>query len=249
VLRGISDEISLQEALGTGAKLSLSVVSIANEAKTQWFSVRVLLQSSCGKWSWCTPRSYASFQHLSKSLQGSVTNNDLPKLKPSVAEPERVIVMNAYLMDICNQLSSVPNLSLLRFVDLFDSPSTFGLRLLQPLHEGTLELSAAKGSKPQQYYFILKENLFFFRSSTEECAVGVIALEYVTLEMVVDVTMPRFSFSISNLQKDVLAFLSADSTKSMSEWILKIRRAKFLRTGRFVLFCLFFGGKRFRICF
>jgi son of sevenless-like protein len=53
----------------------------------------------------------------------------------------------------------------------------------------------------------------------------------VLIEMVIDSAYPRFSFAICNLQKEPLVILSTDSTKSLSEWILRIRKAKFLRTG------------------
>lgn len=219
-LRGLVDESSVQDAVGGQGKLVLSVASMVNEGKS--FLVKAVLTGQAGKWMWSVPRVYSSFQTLSKAIGSSVASNDLPKLKPTLADQERVMVLNAYLMDTNNQLGSHLSMAMMRFADPFEGPSSYGLRSLTPIHEGPLELTAAKGSKPQQFYFMLKENLFYFRSNNEESPVGVISLEYVTLEIVVDAGFPRFTFSISTLQKEPLAYLSAESTKSMSEWILKV---------------------------
>ncbi len=229
-LRGLVDEAGVHEAIGGSAKLTLSVSSVASDGKS------FIVKANLSKWSWSLPRSYASFQALSKAIGNSVSSNDLPKLKPTLGDQERVMVLNAYLMEICNQLGSQLSLALLRFVDPFDAPSTFSLKLMSPLHEGSLDLTVSKGSKPQPFFFVLRENLYYFRSNNEDSPVGVLSLEYVTLEIVVDSAFPRNTFSISSLQKEPIAFLSADSTKSMSEWILKVEKKN-----RIFYFFYFFG--------
>ncbi len=233
----LTSDAAVQEALGAGHKLFLTVASAHGDAKSQWFLVRAAVAGPGGavKCAWTLPRYYGSFQTLAKSLVGVVTN-ELPKIKASVNEGERVLVLNAYLMDLCTQLGC-GSLALMRFADPFDSPSTLSLRTMQPIHEGMLELALPKGGggggflKSQAYHFILTEHLCYFKTLNDETAAGIISLDYVTIDMVVDSAFPRFSFAICNLQKETLAVLSADSTKSLSEWILRIRKGKFLRTG------------------
>ena len=234
-LQRIQDEEGMRSALGVGSSLALSISGIHVDInKAVWYLIKVRIVQIGGlvKSSWTVPRNMASFQSLAKALHGSTTV-ELPRFKAgSISESESILVLKSYVIDLCNAQSELAQQSvvLLKFADPFDSPGTFGLRMLEPMHQGWMDLILVRGGKASRYYVILKEHLYYFKSATDEVAAGMVSLDYVTIELVTDASLPRCSFSITSLQKDIF-ICALDSTKNMSEWIIRIRKAKFHRTG------------------
>lgn len=82
-------------------------------------------------------------------------------------------------------------------------------------------------TKPKEFTFVLRDDLFCFRQGVEQSR---IPLENVTLEIVTGSEYGKFVFSLTNLQKETVTF-GVDSSKTLTEWMLKLREAKFLRSG------------------
>ncbi len=82
-------------------------------------------------------------------------------------------------------------------------------------------------AKPKQFTFVLRDDLFCFRQGVEQSR---IPLENVTLEIATTPENGKFVFSLTNLQKETILF-GVDSSKTLTEWMLKLREAKFRRSG------------------
>ena len=234
----VTDDAAVAKVVGPN-RMSFSVVSIIVEGKTQWYVVRcsVISPSNTVVGSWVVPRTFSAFQSLAKSLSSLNVPLELPskatmQKKKGLGSSEKVMALNSYTMELCRDYPDLMQscLVMLRFGDPFEKPSALGLRLLKPTDEGFMDmiLGGAKG-KPTSYYFVLKEHLYFFKTKQDETCAGFVSLNFVTIELVKEPGFPKFCFSITSYNKDATYF-ALETSKALSEWILKIRKVKFARS-------------------
>lgn len=234
VLSRITDDAGVKACLGAH-KLRPIVFSAFDleDSKTEVFLIRVNLvtDGDLSVANWVVSRSYAQFQEFRKVLVGAPELPSASMFKGRKKEESalgRVAALNAWFSDL---MKSAPvlfstSLSLMRFLDPYDAPTIFGLTILVPLYAGELEMWSGK-NKPKKYYYVLKDDLFGFKDGQEQHR---ISLEWVSIDLVSAAEGDRkFVFSIVNLRKEA-AFFAADSTKTVSEWLLKLREAKYMRT-------------------
>lgn len=234
----VVDDAGVARALGF-LKLKLSALGVyyQDDEKTEWFLVKAALQSETSSGeavvSWVVPRSYAAFQLLAtKSLVGCSVELPPKALFKSATDgnsTNRVAALNTWLWELSKAHPAwmQSSLAVLRFVDPYDKPSLLGLHMLVPLCEGQLEMwmGGTKASKARMCYGVVREDLWLFKLGPDALR---ISLEHITIDICNDYP-GKFVFTITNLEKE-LWFFAVESTKGMSEWILRLREAKYARS-------------------
>jgi hypothetical protein len=165
----LADDVAVKTALTCG-RLKLTVVETYDEveSKTEWFILRaaVVDDSEASTASWAVPRTHAHLVQLHKALATAARIPELPPLRSGRADEtpsSRMTALNQWLtlLDRSNPTMFTTSLALARFVDPFDKPTFFGLRIIAPQREGWMEVWSGK-ARAQRLYCVLKGDLFCF---------------------------------------------------------------------------------------